>query len=153
MEVRYIDEGWPVVVLKVIGEPQSEEDVQDIIRVWNTIITESMLKNERYRLVFDVRQSSLTKMELLKTLADFLIRVKSLNEKWMERTAILVGEERIKVFIKFVFMFYKPVRPFKVFTNDRNSLEWLASNDPGDDPERNFLKEKKAIKDSKISFN
>lgn len=154
MEVQYIDNTWPIVCIKIIGVPQNEEDIHKIINIWSQIYVRSMTCNEKFKLIFDAREASLKNIELLRTLAQFLIKVKLMTEKWMDRTSILVSEEKIRNLIKFVFLLYKPVRPFKVFTNPEKSIEWLQSSEPGEDPDKNFLKEKKKKTFiSKISFS
>ena len=152
MNVFYIDESWPIVCIKLTGSPKTEEDIQKIIKIWTNIYIVSMSYDQKFKLIFDARDVHLNNMELLKPLAKFLINVKQLTEKWMDRTSIIVSSDKIRNLIKFVFMLYKPVRPFKVFTDDNKSLKWLNSNEPGEDPEMNFLKEKRKPLKSKISF-
>lgn len=154
MEVHYIDTTWPVVCIKIVGVPKDKEDIHKIINIWSQIYVRSMTCNEKFKLVFDAREASLNNVELLRVLAEFLIKVKLMTEQWMDRTSILVSEEKIRNLIKFVFLLYKPVRPFKVFTNAEKSLEWVQSDEPGEDPDKNFLKEKPKKKNiiSRVSF-
>lgn len=132
MDLVYISDNWPAVVIKVIGSPETEEHAHKVISQWTSIYMESMTRNEKYKLVFDIREATVNNFEILRHLAVFLIKVKNLTEKWMDRTAILVSDDNIKRILKFVFVLYKPVRPFKIFTDDVKALTWLASGDPGD---------------------
>lgn len=132
MDLIYISEDWPAVVIKIIGSPETDEDVHRVITQWTSIYTESMVRNEKYKLVFDIRDAQVNNFEVLRQLALFLIKVKGLTEKWMDRTAILVSDDNIKRILRFVFVLYKPVRPFKIFSEDVRALTWLASGEPGD---------------------
>lgn len=153
MEFFCNDSHFPLVIFKVIGEVKSSEDIHKITRRWTEIYTLSMIKKQSFRLIFDASQVKISEIKLLKPMAEFLIKVKNLTEMFMDRTAIIVSDDKIKTFIRFVFNFYKPVKPFKVFTDQEKAANWVASNEPGDDPDKNFLKEKREIKESNISFD
>lgn len=145
MEISIDD--WPVVVFKLIKEPEDEETVNTIIKQWTEIYIESMKRNEKFRLVFDVTRITSIKLEFLKLIGSFLIKVKSLTESWMNRTVIIVSDDNIYRLISFVFTFYKPVRPFKVFKNHIEAIEWVISEEPGE-----TFENKLASKKSKSEF-
>lgn len=150
MEVILLDEAWPLVVLKLKGEAKTEEDIHSVIKTWTHIYMESMSKNEKHRLIFDVRESKMVNVELIRIFSSFLERVKKLTENWMERTAILVSDDKIRLLIGLVFTVYKPIRPFKVFMEDSKAIEWALGTTPGEDP--NGLKSKVIVQDSKIEL-
>jgi hypothetical protein len=149
MEVIYNNDSWPLVILKMVGRPTTEEDIYRVIKLWAGIYTESMIKNEKYRLVFDVRESGIDKIQLLTHFATFLVKSKCMTEQWMERTSILVSDPSVSLLIKFVLNFYTPVRPFKVFTDDKECIEWTTSELPGEEP---IKKLKKSSIKSSITF-
>lgn len=134
MKVIYNSDSWPIVSIKVEGIPKTDEDMIEITKVWTQIYMESMVKGEKFKLIFDILESGLDRIELLKHIATFLVNVKSLTEQWMDRTVILVKGTNIRTMLNFVFMLYKPVRPFKVYTDPKDALVWLISENPGDKP-------------------
>lgn len=130
---------FPVVVLTINGGPQSDKDMNDFLNAWQSIYILSMQKLERYKLIFDVRQAGMLPLHYLKMMVVWLIKVKELTEKWMDRTAIIVKDEGIRILIQFAFTIYKAQRPFKVFKHVElnNAFNWVNSQDEGDPTNEN----------------
>lgn len=129
----YSDNSWPLVVLTVSGAPNSKQNMENFLSEWSKVYTTSMIKEQRYRLVFDARKASIIELQYLSMLADYLIKIKDLTETWMEKTGILVSNPTVKALIQFVFKFYEPVRPFKVFNESDKCFEWVMSDQKGDE--------------------
>ena len=140
MEFNFCTKNFPLVVLTMIGVPDSEKEMEDFFTEWRKIYTLAMEKNQRYKLLFDVRKSGTVKFVYMKMMADFLIQIRELTNKWMDRTGILVTSPTIQMLIKFVFNFYKAVRPFKVFTNVEECFKWVNSNEKGDEVDNGTIK-------------
>lgn len=128
---------WPLVILTTEGDPQSSDDIELLLANWESLYICAEDTSQKYKLLFDVRNTENVKFEYLKYVSSFLTNHKMLTEKCMDRTAILVSNQAIRLLIKFVFMIYHPVRPFKVFDNPENAIRWLMSTDIGD-TEENF---------------
>ena len=128
----YEKKDWPLCILTVEGKPTSEKTFQNLLNEWSLLYIESEQKNERFKFLIDVRQVSGVDLKYMIMMGKYLISVKELTEKWMDRTAILVSNKSIKNLIKFVFTLYKPIRPFKVFNEADKSIEWLLNNEKGD---------------------
>ena len=126
------------LVLLTTQTPTSIEDVELFLKEWEKVYTKCMEDNCKYTLVFDTRKVSKFDIKYLKLMGKWLKKMKTMTENWMDRTAIIVSNPIIKGFISFVFLIYKPVRPFKVFASDElvKSIEWSLSKNPGDDPEK-----------------
>lgn len=127
---------WPVVILTIQGKPTNDKDMKEFLHDWTGVYTYSMQANQRYKLMFDVRKSTvgLNEFHHLRTLGEWLVKIKSLTEQWMDRTAIIVSDPFMRVLIGSVFRIYKAVRPFKVFDDNMlvNAREWLFQDDDGD---------------------
>lgn len=126
---------WPLVILTTEGDPQTSDDVELLLINWESLYICAEDTSQRYKLLFDVRNTENVKFEYLKYVSSFLVSHKALTEKWMDRTAILVSNQAIRLLIKFVFMIYHPVRPFKVFDNPEEAIGWLMGADAGDTEE------------------
>jgi hypothetical protein len=122
---------WPLVILTIHEQPKSEMEMKIFLESWGHLYTKCMLNGQRYKLIFDVRKSPLPQIRYLKLLGEWLVNVKSLTEKWMDRTAIIVKENGMKFMIDFVFKVYKAVRPFKVFGEFqiKDAQAWLENTD------------------------
>lgn len=156
MNFGYDHTNWPIVVLTADGSPKKESEIKSLLDGWSLIYQTSQQKREKFRFIIDVRQVTQIDIKYIMMIAKFLIKNKKLTETWMDRTAVLVSSNSIKLLIKFVFTFYKPVRPFKVFNHEevRKSFDWVTSDCPGDSEEDiNRLKEKIPLKHSNINFN
>ena len=128
---------WPVVILTIQGKPTNEKDMKLFLEAWTGVYTYSMQANTRYKLMFDVRKSTVHPMKdfnHLRVLGEWLVKIKSLTETWMERTAIIVSDPVMRFIIASVFQIYKAVRPFKVFDEKmlHDAKEWLFQEDDGD---------------------
>lgn len=121
---------WPIVIMTLKGGPQSDEDMRLFLTEWQNVYSEAMIHNKRYKLLFDAREAGNIQPKYLMALGKWLSSVKSLSEQWMDRTAIIISNNLIRTLIKFVFNFYKAVRPFKVFSNDEigQSVIWLKES-------------------------
>lgn len=128
----YEKKNWPLCILTIEGKPNSENVFKQFLNEWSLLYEESKVRNQRFNLFIDVRGVSGVDIKYMIILGKYLISVKNLTEKWMNKTAILVSNKSIKNLIKFVFTLYKPIRPFKVFNEADKSLEWLLNNEKGD---------------------
>ena len=126
---------WPMVVLKLDGRVNNNVDFQHYTEEWSKLYLEASERKERFKLIFDVRNVKKVDVSYLYGQAKYLLKVKQLTELWMDRTAVLVSSGRIKKMIHFVFKFYKPVRPFKVFLEheEEDMYNWINSNDAGEE--------------------
>lgn len=145
---------WPLVILTIEGAPKDDEEMKKFLEDWGRIYHLSMEKNERYKLLYDVRQAKAVEIRHLVQMGNWLSTMKSLTEKWMDRTAILVSSPTIKLLIQFVFKIYKAVRPFKVFNSPENTIEWLMSEEEGDETNNKFsLNDLNLPHNGKIEFS
>jgi hypothetical protein len=156
----YNNSKWPLVILTAEGSPRSEDEMNNMLEGWSNLYIKSMETNEKFRFIIDVRDIYSIDIKYLMIIAKYLVKVKNLTEKWMEKTGIIVSSNSIKLLIKFVFTIYKPVRPFKVFSEGEieKSLNWVLGENAGDlEDEINSLKDKKLSKKlskkSNIDFN
>ncbi len=124
-------EEWPITVITIQGGPKSDHDMQAFLTEWQNLYSTAMIKNQRYKLLFDARNAGTIDPKYLMALGNWLSRVKNLAESWMDRTAIIISNNIIRTLIKFVFNFYKAVRPFKVFSGDeiKDSVTWLKESE------------------------
>jgi hypothetical protein len=128
---------FPIIVLTIEGGPQSEDELNDFLNAWKNIYVLAMQNEQRYKLLFDVRKANMISFQYLKIMGNWLIKIKELTERWMDRTAIMVKDPGIKLMIQFVFTLYKAQRPFKVFEEREleKSFHWLNSSEAGDPTE------------------
>lgn len=122
---------WPIIVLTINGKPKDDNEFDLFLEKWKLVYVESMTKGERYKLIFDTRKAEKVKLEYLIKLGTWLKDIQDLTEKWMDKTAIIVSNQGIKLIIKFVFTLYKAVRPFKTFEHGElaNAITWLNDKD------------------------
>jgi hypothetical protein len=123
---------FPLAVLTISGIPNNDSQINAFLDDWARLYEVSMKKNQKHKLLFDVRKTDSIPFNYLIMIAKFLIKMKKSNEQWMDRTAILVSNPTIKNLIAIVFKFYRPVRPFKVLDDSNESIQWLMSSDKGD---------------------
>ena len=100
---------WPIVILTIKGSPTSDKDMTGFLKQWESLYHISMEKNERYKLIFDTRDASMIKIPYIRQMGKWLVKMKSLTETWMDRTAIIVSNPSIQLLIQFVFKIYKAV--------------------------------------------
>jgi len=127
---------FPLIILTIRGHPESMDEMEAFLATWETLYTKSIEMGKRYKLVFDVREGDLNLIRdwyYLRRLGYWLIQMKEKTEQYMDRTAIIVESDSIRKFFHFVFFFYRPVRPWKMFTSIQGICEWVYSEDPGDD--------------------
>lgn len=127
------EKDWPICILTAEGKPESEEEIKNLLNGWSTLYEKSESENTRFKFLIDVRLVKNIDIKYLIMIGKYLISVKDKTEKWMDKTAILVSSPTIKMFIKFVFTIYKPVRPFKVFNEPAQSIQWLLSQNETSD--------------------
>lgn len=150
----YETKDWPLVILTAEGKPNNEEEIKNMLQGWFNIYIQSQRTNQKFRFLIDVRQIASIDIKYLIMIGKFLKKSKSLTEKWMEKTGILVSNNTVKLLIKFVFSLYKPVRPFKVFNEADRSIQWVLNNEEGDSTESiKKFKERIDVKESNISFD
>lgn len=149
----YEKKDWPLVILTADGKPNTEDEMNAMLDGWSELYTQSQKTNKNFRFLIDVRQVPGIDIKYLIIIGKFLKNNKILTERWMEKTGILVSSNTIRLLIKFVFTIYKPVRPFKVFNEPEEALQWVLNDEEGDSAESiNKLKEKLPVKESNISF-
>jgi len=126
---------WPIVTLRLDGRVNNTKDFQHYTEEWSNLYLLASQRGEKFRLIFDSRNVKKVDISYLYGQAKYLKEVKQLTEMWMDRTAILVSSWTIKKMIHFVFKFYKPVRPFKVFmeSEEVEMYKWIESNDTGEE--------------------
>lgn len=133
-KTEFDDSNWPIVIIKLTGNVDNDSDFQKFTEVWSGLYLRSSQEKRPFKLIFDTRQLKQVKLSYLIAQAKFLDSVKVLTELWMDRCSILVKSWKIKRMIHFVFTFYKPVRPFKVFLKEDEAKHWIASNLKGEEP-------------------
>ena len=143
---------WPVVVLTIDGAP-NEEEMELFLKDWEKLYTKSMETNIRYKLLFDARKASTIELKHLVRMGKWLMTMKTLTETWMDRTGIMISNPTVKMLIQFVFKFYKAVRPFKIFSEPEETLEWILSDLPGDENESILSMKDFPKLESKIDFS
>ncbi len=149
----YEKKDWPLAILTAEGKPNNETEISSMLEGWSELYKQSQETNKNFRFLIDVRQVPGIDIKYLIMIGKFLKTNKSETERWMEKTGILVSSNTIRLLIKFVFTIYKPVRPFKVFNEPEEALQWVLNDEEGDSAESiNKLKEKLPVKESSISF-
>ena len=124
-------QNWPLVIFNIKG--QIDEKFNDFLKDWSELYVKSSNEKSRFRLIINIKEIGKVDMKYIIGIGQFLKKCKILTETWMERTAILVKENSfIKTALNTVFMIYKPVRPFKIFTNPEDAIKWTLSDESGD---------------------
>ena len=144
---------WPLVVLTIDGSPKNEEEMELFLSDWEKLYIKSMETDLRYKLLFDARKASTVDLKHLIRMGKWLVTMKDLTEKWMDRTGIMISNPTIKVLIQFVFKVYKAVRPFKVFSEPEETLKWIISDLPGDETSNTLSMKDMPKLNSKIDFS
>jgi hypothetical protein len=133
MKYGFCKDKWPLVVLTAEGTPESEEEMNDYIQEWKDLYNSAMMDDVRFKLIIDIRELDIVQVKYIKMMANFLIKIKPLTEKWMDRTGILVSRESIKMIISLVLQFYEAVRPYKVFNDAEECFSWITSHEKGEE--------------------
>ena len=127
---------WPIVTLRLDGKVDNKSDFNRYLEEWSEFYVMSSQRNEKFKLIYDARGiKSRPPLKYLYAQAEFLKTAKELTETWMDRTAIIVSSPIIKKMIHFVFNFYTPVRPFRVFLEheEADMYQWINSQESGEE--------------------
>jgi hypothetical protein len=135
MDVECDKSQFPLAILRLDGPARRDVDFQKFTNEWSAIYIDSVERKQKFRLVIDARKLGKVDIKYLYGMAKFLMHAKKLTENWMDRTAIWVSSKRVKNLLHFVFKFYKPVRPFKIFGPDDEAgvFKWVLSNENGEE--------------------
>ena len=124
---------FPLVVLTTNGKmTDDEETLNKFINDWGCLARQSSERNERHRLLIDVRMTPHVAFKCITHLVKTLVNDRLNIEKWMERTAVLVSSNVVEGLISAILAVYKPVRPFRVFRKCPKAISWLNSDDAVD---------------------
>ena len=129
MKSTFITERWPLVICTIIGKVNEEESFQNYLTSWSRLYLTASEGRGKFSLLFDIRELSGVDMKYLLGQAMFLKKTKKLTEKWLNKSAILVSKNSVRRILDFVFTIYRPVRPFKFFTDISKALEWISSDE------------------------
>lgn len=135
MDVECDKSQFPLAVLRLDGPCRRQVDFQAFTNHWSTLYLDSVEQKQKFRLVIDARKLGKVDIKYLYGMAKFLMHAKKLTETWMDRTAVWVSSSRVKKLLHFVFKFYKPVRPFKIFgpEDEAGVFNWVLSNEHGEE--------------------
>jgi len=131
LEVDKNEEHWPLVILTLKGNIKNDKTFENLLESWTKMYVRSSETKQRFRLLIDARQTLNIDTSCGMVMGKFLKQVKSLTEQWMEKTAILVESKLINFILKIVLMFYQPVRPFKIFGDDKEAGIWVLNDESG----------------------
>lgn len=129
------DSNWPLVVYTINGDVNSsvKDKFDQFLVSWTDMYVKSSETKQKFRLFLDVTHLGTVQPAFIMAIIQFLKKVKELTEMWMEKTVIFLEGGVIKTILDTVFVIYKPVRPFKVFTDKRQALVWALNNESGDE--------------------
>jgi len=135
MDVECDKSRFPLAVIRLDGPCRRQVDFQTFTNHWSSLYLDSVEQQQKFRLVIDARKLGKVDITYLYGMAKFLMHAKKLTETWMDRTAVWVSSKRIKKLLHFVFKFYKPVRPFKIFNFDEETavFNWVTGNECGEE--------------------
>ena len=133
MKSEFNTDQWPVVICTIAGRVNNEEAFQSYLTNWSKLYLKASDKKTKFSLVFDIRKLDGVDMKYLLGQAMFLKKTKSLTELWLNRSSILVNKPSIRRILDFVFTIYRPIRPFKVFTDPCKAFQWVQSSEEGDE--------------------
>lgn len=135
MDVSCDKSQFPLVVLRLDGPCRKQVDFDKFTQEWSQLYIDSQNYSETFRLVIDARNLGKVDMKYLYGMSTFLKNAKVLTESLMDRTAVWVSSKTVRRLLYFVFKFYKPVRPFKVFGPEDEAavFKWVLSNDHGEE--------------------
>lgn len=131
----YFDiDNFPLIILTIEASPCSMDEMELFLKKWEELYDKSRETNERYKLIFDVRKAtvSLKDTQYLQRLGGWLTEHKIETETHMDRTAILVSNDTIRLLLNVVFVLYRPVRPYKIFNDINLVKKWVVSDEQGD---------------------
>jgi hypothetical protein len=138
MEFVKDNSNWPLVVYTIKGDINSKnkKTFDEFLTSWSEMYLKSCETNQKFSLFLDVTHLGTVSPGFVITIANFLKKCKQLTELWMEKTAIFIDGGIIKSILDFVFMVYKPVRPFKIFNEKKEAITWVLNGESGD--EKNY---------------
>ena len=122
---------FPLVVLTIKGKPESKEEFSKFFRDWEKIFDISKNKNEKHKLLFDIRNSGRATPQQMITTVKWLHKQKHNINQYMEKTAVISNTQFM---IKMMLKLYTPSKPLKVFngTQTKQTIEWILGSNHND---------------------
>ena len=107
MFAEYNFDNFPVVYVTFSGKINSEEEFDEFLQSWLDLYHDQ----EDFSFIFDTREMSYPDLKYCFKMTFFIKRLRKESYHYLQKSLILVNDNRIKRLLDFVFTMQSPVAP------------------------------------------
>ena len=119
---------WPYVKIKFLNDPVTEEGFQKHINDFRNLYKKCEETNKKMIIIFDLREVPSGSIKYVKQQVQFNKEIKPLSKKWIDYSLFLTSTIG-KGILDLVFSFEKPVSLYKVYSNEKDLIEFIKDYD------------------------
>ena len=145
MFAEYNTDNFPVVYVTFSGKINSEEEFDEFLQSWLDLYHDQ----KDFSFIFDTREMSYPELKYCIKMASFIKRLRKESYHYLQKSLILVNDNRIKILLDFVFTMQSPVAPVYLWlteeTDETTILQKLLDAEEDDDdtiyiePNKSFI--------------
>ena len=107
MFAEYNTDNFPIVYVTFSGKINSEEEFDEFLQSWLDLYHDQ----EDFSFIFDTREMSYPDIKYCFKMTFFIKRLRKESYHYLQKSLILVNDNRIKRLLDFVFTMQSPVAP------------------------------------------
>ena len=107
MFAEYNTDNFPIVYVTFSGKINSEKEFDDFLQAWLDLYHDQ----DNFSFIFDTREMSYPDIKYCFKMTFFIKRLRKESYHYLQKSLILVNDNRIKRLLDFVFTMQSPVAP------------------------------------------
>lgn len=119
---NYDTTSFPIVKVTIEGLPQNNE-FDMFLSNWLDLYN----RNENFTLLFDIRRLGIINIKYCIKMSLFIYQLKKRETQYLQKSIILINDNRVKRLLDFIFILQKPVADvFIIYTEE--SIDYYKDN-------------------------
>lgn len=112
---------FPIVKVKFNEGPNSDEEFDDFLNQWTQLYEE---RND-FTFLFETMDMRNPHIKYAIKMSQFIKRLKNNDHQYLQKSIILINNNKIKYLLDFIFMIQSPVAPIYIYniSNDNFDIE------------------------------
>ena len=121
MFAEYNTDNFPVVYVTFSEKINSEEEFDDFLQSWLDLYHDQ----EEFSFIFDTREMSYPELKYCFKMTFFIKRLRKESYHYLQKSLILVNDNRIKRLLDFVFTMQSPVAPVYLWLTEETDKSMI----------------------------